>query len=512
MKTKLFCILFACSTIIACGDDAQNCSDGDISGTLDSSISGTTYFCGIVKVSEGFSIKDGTTLIIRPGTTVEFNEMKGIDTSFVENFSLLAEGTTANPIILRADSANEWLGIHLSDGSSSVLRNVTIDGVRKSDVAIEGDNMVLADVTIQNSGTGVKSAAFGPGSRNLRVIDSTGPFANLTSPAALRDFPGTETNAVDNAVVVDFTGLDDIDADIEFNLPMTYRVIYPIDTAGDLKVAPGVHIDGDNVMISAAARKLLGTEEAPISLTGSGYIQASSGVDPHDIILQWVNADHWEMDFESPVLLQHTKFSNCERTCFSGRSYFKSESDDVMIESMAESADAQFLMELEMDAISTLPGNLTLPDDSSARIHILWSFASLNGGLPNLGVTYYADGEISNKPGVSVWFAPYVTIEFGTQGFISLKGGQFQAEDVEMKAENSTWLGTIFENMQPGSYIRDSTISGTKEASVSTDGSMELTGNTLKGEYYCVETVTADATDYSANNEMDCLSGDIKVR
>ncbi len=515
MKTKFkraIGLTLILAGFIGCSDDDPNCEEGDTSGIVDSAISGTKYLCGTVEVKPGFSISDGTKVVVRPGTTIKFAWPTGFDTTTAEGASLVAEGTASLPITFRGFDSDDWSGIALGDGSTSVLRHVVIDGVRDN-AAITGDGIVISEVTIQNSDLGIKTGAFGSGSSNIRVITSEGPIAHLTSAAALRDFPGIEFDAVDNSIEVDLedAGLED---DVEFKLPATYRIVSNvIRTSGDLHVEAGVTLEAENALIEVSNRYLRGTEEAPITLKGTANLGASSFDTSHEIVYQWVNSEGWGIDFESPTLLQHAKFSNCRSSCFSARTNFLDESDDIIIVSLAASDDAQFQMELGMDAVLTLPTNLVLAENSSTRIRILQSYATRTGTVPAVSVLYYLNDQISNDAGVDIYFENGVGIEADSEGSIYLEDGGIYAENVVFKAkEGKRWQGMSFKNMTANSYIRGGGIFETQQTAVYTDGSVELTDVVLSGEGYCVDTIPSDTTDYAANNVLSCFGGDVNVR
>jgi len=91
-------------------------------------------------------IAPGVTLTIQPGTEVRFNDTYGLNVGG----TLLADGTTEQPIRMMANGANGWQGIRFSDTSVDAQADVNghyLSGNLLRHVLIEGSGIMLLSAT-----------------------------------------------------------------------------------------------------------------------------------------------------------------------------------------------------------------------------------------------------------------------------------------------------------------------------------------------------------------------------
>lgn len=123
----------AAAGLAGCGpivdDDFNDPVDGDCTTlTSDEVEGGTELDSGCYRAEDGFRITDGT-LVLQPGTTIEFPEDDGI---YVEDAGRLnAEGTEDDPILLTGvdETRGFWQGVRFNDSNSedNVFEHVTVE-------------------------------------------------------------------------------------------------------------------------------------------------------------------------------------------------------------------------------------------------------------------------------------------------------------------------------------------------------------------------------------------------
>lgn len=144
---------------------AQQC---DIFGIINSdrTLGPTAEGCDIYNATGSLVVNEGVTLTIEPGTTMRF----GADLGMTVRGTLIAQGTSSNPILFSAGTASNWSYIYFSptsvpgsfdfDGNyldGSIIQYATIEKAGSSDIrdngALRAENSVpyIDNVTIRNS-------------------------------------------------------------------------------------------------------------------------------------------------------------------------------------------------------------------------------------------------------------------------------------------------------------------------------------------------------------------------
>jgi len=505
MKTKLPYLALAFSLLAACGDETgtpsnASCGPNDLR-RLDKHIKGPHTLCGSVRVTNGWAALDDVVLTIRPGSVLRFESNAGLIPA--HQLTLLAQGTEDQPIVFEGVDGGSWYGIDFRGGTGSKLEHVTIQDVTDG-TALSGPTALIKDLTINNSKIGLNFDSFEVGSKNLNMSNSVGPIAYLNTPEAVTNFPaGGELDAENAYIDLDF---DDVGTAITF--PKTSA---PFRTSGLGNTKPATVIFEAGATLEFTAQGLsLGGEDKAVVLKAMG-----SAEDPvtfrtaEDYLGVWIDANSTvELDFTTfdkilpisyaPVTVRNVQMTNCT-DCGAIHGHFVDGSTALI------SAGG---IGLSPDALVTLPAGSVI----GGVIEVAGQELSKSGVIRKNAEEIRFLQDVYNTTDITLRIEDETVLDFGVTNALFLGVDfpiDFQANNVTFTGQG--WNGLRLRNAVAGSFIRNSTIEKSSNWALVVDGSIEVTGNTISGRDFCIDTYETTPPDYAATNTLNCERGAVNL-